>query len=141
MKKIKDVVSNLTTAKTVLMSLVFILPLLGSQLNSLWLWGEKVYNLHDYMDALVTKKEFYGESHAILLFIEEALRDDISAIEWTITDTLSNKDITDAEKSVEVDSLRKSLKQKIIAQNGIQSTLKKLNPTWKTMEEIEDEKR
>tara|TARA_Y100000296_G_scaffold56405_1_gene64719 strand:- start:18 stop:380 length:363 start_codon:yes stop_codon:yes gene_type:complete len=118
-----------------------ILPLVGSQLKSVYLWGEKVYNLHDYMASMTTKKEFHSQSFEVLLFIEEALRDDISALEWTINDTIKNVEMTDMEKHKEINNLRRSLKQKVIAQNGIQKRLKTLNPNWKTLEEIEDAKR
>ena len=142
MQRIKDIASRISTLKTFLASLVFILPLLGTQLGALSDWGTKLYYLADHFDSFTTKKEFHTQSKEVLLYIDESLQDDISAIEWAIEDTtlLSEEDISFEDRMTELRHLKRELKRKVVAQEVIRKRIKTLDPNWKTAEEIEDEK-
>ena len=117
---------RMNSLKVVLAAMVFILPLLGTQLTSFVNWVGIVYNISDNLDNLVAKEEFHKQSKEVLLFIEKTQTDDIRALEWLINNTIENKIMSEDEKEEELKTLRDKYRQHLIAQERIRLRIEEL---------------
>lgn len=115
-----------------------LLPFFGSQIGSLVDWGSTVYNINDKFNHIekiyATKEDSVSAALDVLLFIEPAIRNDITSLQFTIDTMVKQATLSNEEETVLLE-LRAQYKSKILELNRIRQRIKSYDPTWKPVNE------
>lgn len=135
MKVVKDWASKVTKVQLVVSTIIMIMPLLGHNLTSLSNWSSKVYNLAEELDSKQNKQD----QLEVLLYIEEAILDDVVADKLLINDINSDTELKVLAKQELLEAHYSSYNEKILKLERIRQRIKLLDPTWKSRDEKEKE--
>lgn len=124
-------IESINSMKVFIASLLFLLPLSGAYLTDFASWANSVYNINTNMAQFVTKDDTMSLALDVLLFIEPAVRNDITSLEHTIGVILRSEE-PDEEVLAE---LRRQYKAKIIELERIRKRIKVYDPNWKSIDD------
>lgn len=133
----KKFIAELNAFKMIIGSIIVALPVLGANISSFYNWSVKVYDLEAELDS----KQDKSDSMEVLLYIEDALFDDVTSAKLAIADLKGDENMDPTVRDAIINEHFKSYKDKILNLERIRLKIRSLAPTWKTREEKEDEKR
>ena len=138
MQSVKQAFSKINSVKIFLSALVVILPIIGANISSFYDWSINLYYLADRLDERITKKEYKAMSMEVLLYIEPAIRDEITDLESTIQETILSTTMTTEVRDIALNGLKSTYKSKINELERIRKRIKVFDPNWKSIEELEN---
>lgn len=133
----KKLISEMNAIKAILASVIVLLPLLGANIISFVDWSVVVYNLKDQLEM----KQDKTDTMEVLLYIEDALYDDVTFAKFEIERTKGDEDMNADIRVAMIDAHFAAYNFTLLKLERIRRKIKTLDPTWKTREEIQDEKR
>jgi len=132
MKAVINIAEKFGMIRTIITTLVVVLPIIGTQLGDFAGWASTVYNLRTELAKTVK----IVDSMEVLLYIEESLYDDVTVDQLAIRDMIETSDMPENIRKELLAAHFKSYNQKILKLERIRSKIKILDPTWKSREEI-----
>ena len=135
MNAVTRLASKLDRIKVIIGFLLFLLPLIGASPQSLIRWVDRIYNIDSYLTDVPTKKD----SLEILLFIEDALYNDIVSEKLRIKELTANTEMPQEVKDELIEAHFKSYNHNVLKIERIRVRIKVLDPAWKSLEELADE--
>lgn len=121
---------------------IVLLPLFGANIVGLINWSNTMYNINDTLSLYATKVESRSIAFDALVYIDSAIRNEITALDFAIETQISIRNPNavgvelDDEQAI-LDDLRNQQKQKILEQQRIRLRILAINPDWIPPEEIE----
>lgn len=121
---------------------LLLLPLFGSQLDSIFAWGKTIVNINERLDAMATKEESVQIAIDALLYIDSAIQDEITALEFAEESQIIIFGENPRPSKEELDSYSEMIEQirdqrrfKILEQRRIRDRIKMIDPNWKDPDE------
>ena len=132
----KKFIAELNAFRMIIGSIILALPVMGANISSFVSWSGLVWNLEAELSDKITK----DDSMEIILYIEDALFDDLTYAKLEIQQVNADETLDDELKAALLEGHFEVYNHTILKLERIRDKIRSLDPEWKSREEIEDEK-